>query len=289
MSRRLCSVNWSRDTVEGKDEIEKNNYSQILVKPLELNNVGIVYNWCKYQIQRHALTGQQLSFIFVIIVGILCCLSYYLFFVGFTNIFVSIASLVLHLFSIICSFYWLAVYFRKSWTATSVYVLFCACYVGEILGHLLSDVNQEEYINQPIRILAELFAVCIASLSSSLETRSSVFIIWFVSIMRYTACTVLTIIPQLLRPIVAYFCGVVGIIMAKYMETVFQPSPTVCLAQDGKIPAIKRRRSSSTVGYNHGTMNQKQGRRTSLPAMTLKSQASQCCIEKYAFDHKFDS
>lgn len=262
-------INWNHDSFERKDEAER-RYSQVLVKPVEQSNVRIFYRWLQ---QQQSLTTQQVSFVLAALIGFICFILYVLIFIGFSSLFISLASLVLHMFSIVCSFFWLAIYFRKSWTAISIYVLFCACYAGEILGHLLSDCDQEDYINQPVRILAELFAICVASLSSSLETRGSVFVIWFLSIMRYVACSVLTVNPQLLRPMIAYFCGVVGIIMAKYVETIFQPAvPALYITQDGKIPAIKRRRSSSSTVSGHNNVNQKQGRRTSLPAMTLKSQ-----------------
>lgn len=183
-----------------------------------------------------------------------------------------------HYFSFACStfvsaFYWLAVYFRKSWTPISIYVLLFSCYAGEVLGHLLSDSGYDNYINQPVRIFAELLAVCIACLSSSLETGSSLFIIWFCGITRYLACVVLTIIPQMLRPMIAYFCGVIGVIMAKYTETAFQSVPNVCFTQDSRFPAIKRRRSTSAAGCSTCALSQKHGRRTSLPtmSMTLKS------------------
>ena len=135
-----------------------------------------------------------------------------------------LCGLLQPIFSMSCAFYWLALYLRKSWSTTSIYVLFCSCFVGEFLGQCLSGGGGGDlYIAQPFLSLTTLAAVSIGSMFSTLETPHSTFVIGFVSLIRFVACTSLTDLPQILRPITAYCAGVAGVIGAKYMETTLKP------------------------------------------------------------------
>ncbi|KAH9500195.1 cGMP-inhibited 3',5'-cyclic phosphodiesterase A [Bulinus truncatus] len=118
---------------------------------------------------------------------------------------------------------------------------------------------------------------CVASVFSSLETSHSAGVILLVSFTRFLACSALQDIPVGLRPFVAYSCGFAGNIVAKYMEAILKPQIQNYTTQDGKIPVIKRRRSSSSSA--HAFTAHRSTRRTSLPALIQKSQSSAAGFE----------
>ena len=258
---RSSSGKWPRNGADKQEEVENNGYIQILVKPLEEGNYSVILGWLGLSDVK--LTHQQVLMGYTLGMVIAAVLLYQMLLSDLGFVFHRLTGHVVPIFSVGCAFYWLALYFRKSWSTTSVYVLFCACFAGEILGQFLCDSSGDAYITRPVLALIVLLAVSGASVFSSLETVHSTVVILMVSLSRYLACTTLTDLPQALRPLTAYFCGVAGVIAAKYMETVFRPPATNFMTQDGKIPVIKRRRSSASSGQNLPRV----GRRTSLPAL----------------------
>jgi hypothetical protein len=172
-----------------------------------------------------------------------------------------------------------------------VYLLFASCFVGESIAQIFiqswSDggspslraggegVGNYSQITQPLVVFVVLFAVCSASVFSTLETQHSVVVIFLVSFTRFLACSTLGDIPQSYRPYLSYVCGLIGIFISKYMETVFKHPINNFMTQDGKIPAYKRRSSSSSQGGfpARSTANHTRDRRVSLPALG-KSQVS---------------
>ncbi len=285
---RSGSSRGSRNGEKDEEEVDNNGYIQIFIKPLEQGNYSVVLGWLGLSTVR--LSRQQIGLVYGLGAVILAGMLYHLFLSDLGFLFHRICGHIVPIFSVGCAFYWLALYFRKSWSNTSVYILFCACFAGELLGQCVYDgpgagtahsppsqsptPGEDPYITRPLLALAVLLAVSLASVFSTLETVHSTFVIVFVSLTRYLACTALTDLPQTLRPFLAYFSGIAGVIAAKYMETVFKPPVSnYSMTQDGKIPVIKRRRSSSSA--THGMSTHRVGRRTSLPALIhSKSQVS---------------
>ena len=255
------------------DDGDSNWYVQVLMKPLDRGNCSLLLGW----VGLSGLTPQQRNLIYGIGFVFTSVICYQLIRLDLGYIFRRLCSVVVPIFSINCAFYWLALYLRKSWSATSVYVLFSACFAGEFFGQYFvgaggDDTHSEGFITNPGLVCMVLVAASIASVFSTLETAHSAVMLLVVSFVRLLACTALVDIPPSVRPFVAYLAGVVGVIAAKYMETVFKP-PNInnIVAVDGKIPpVIRRRRSSAAVA--HGLTTNRAGRRTSLPALIEKNQ-----------------
>ena len=269
--RRSSAVRVPRNDDDlDEEEVENNGYVQVFVKPLDSGSYSMVLGWLG--LGNLKLTQQQITVAYTLsgIVG--AVILYQVLFSDLGYLFHRICSLIIPIFSVGCAFYCIALYLRKTWSTTSVYILFCACFAGEFLGQCMCDSSKENYITQPLLCLIVLIAVSIAGIFSTLETINSTGIIVFVSFVRFLACTSLVDLPQTLRPFVAYFSGVAGVIAAKYMETVFKPATNNgFITQDGKIPVIKRRRSSSSTAQG-GSFSRHASRRTSLPALIHSKQ-----------------
>ncbi|XP_060592885.1 cGMP-inhibited 3',5'-cyclic phosphodiesterase 3A-like, partial [Ruditapes philippinarum] len=272
LSRRGSKNDSSKD----EEEIDNNGYIQVLVKPLERGNLcSLLANWIGLDDSNvsenvgvfYGMAFLGLSFV----IYQLCDMG--LFFQRLCSVFVP-------MFTVICAFYWVALYLRKSWSTTSVYLLFCACFVGETFAQLTfgqwryePDTDQDGgYLSRPAILFIVLLSVCTASIFSSLETTNSAIVISLVSFSRFLMCSSVGIIPFGLRPYVAYICGLGGYIVSKYMEMVLKPPINNFMTHDGKIPVIKRRRSSSSTA--HAFSAHRSTRRTSLPALIPKNQSS---------------
>ncbi|ELT89022.1 hypothetical protein CAPTEDRAFT_188739 [Capitella teleta] len=240
------------ETVKDEQEGDANGYMRVLMRPIqEHSRYKALLDWIT---QAHSqLTSQQLIWAYGAGGVSVMVLVYQLVMRDLGFLFHRFCALLIPIFSIICSFYWVALYFRKSWSTTSIYVLFCACFAGEFLTQCICDTERDNYISQPLLSFGVLLGVSGASLFSTLETVHSTGIIAFISFIRFLACTMLTDLPQVLRPFLAYFSGIVGVIFAKYMETVFKAPVSNPITSDGKIPVIKRRRSSSSNVHNFST------------------------------------
>ena len=86
------------------------------------------------------------------------------------------------MFSVICAFYWLAIYLRKSWTGNNVYVFFMACYVGEIFGQVCFGAWN---LFSPWLVASVLASASLVSMTSTLSTPQSALVISFLSFMRF--------------------------------------------------------------------------------------------------------
>lgn len=281
-----------------EEETENNGYIQVFVKPLEQGNCNLFFSWLG--LSNVNLTAHQL----VVVYGsaaVVCTLVLYQLLrcdVGF--LFGRLCALLVPMFSILCAFYWLALYFRRTWSNTSVYLLFSSCFVGEIFAQVffrdwgesavgggsasgiiisssssstssvVDDVAAVNHATQPLVIVCVLLSISLASVFSSLDTTHSATVILLVSFTRFLACSMLTDLPISLRTHLGYACGFAGILVARYMETVLKPPIQHFVTHDGKIPVIKRRRSSSSS--THTFSAHRSTRRTSLPALIQKSQ-----------------
>lgn len=307
LARNSVSRRGSKNDAEkDEDEAENNGYIQVFVKPLEQGSYGYLLKWLG--VNKANFSAQQLGVCYgttAIVGGVL---FYQLLRCDVGVLFQRLCSLVVPMFCILCAFYWLSLYFRRTWSNTSVYLLFCSCYMGECFAQIFlrdwsSESTQQQqhsttpsgayspagvqgggvsdvalspmlsnYTTQPLVIVCVLLFISVASVFSSLETSHSAGVILLVSFTRFLACSALQDVPYGLRPFVAYSCGFAGNIVAKYMETVLKPQIQNLTTQDGKIPVIKRRRSSSSSA--HAFSAHRSARRTSLPALIQKSQVS---------------
>ena len=284
--------NESRNAPQKEDETENNGYIQVLVKPLEQGNLSLILNW--FGISRNRLTNQQIGAVYGISVIVCSVLFYQILRCDIGSVFQRICGLLVPMFTIVCSFYWLSLYLRKTWNTTSIYLLFSSCLVGEIVAQLFynswgskqnivttqGDAHHDAVtVTHPFIVFIVLSSVCVASVFSSLETVHSAAVISLVSFTRFLACSTLGDLPQSLRPHIAYICGLLGVIISKYMETVLKPPINNFMTHDGKISVIKRRRSSSSSA--HAFSAHRSTRRTSLPALIPKSQvrsAENACL-----------
>ena len=139
---------------------------------------------------------------------------------------------------------------------------------GGTADGVVSDVVNHG--TQPLVIVFVLLSISLASVFSSLDTSHSAVVILLVSFTRFLACSMLTDLPFGVRTYLGYMCSFAGILVARYMETVLKPPIQHFTTHDGKIPVIKRRRSSSSSA--HAFSAHRSARRTSLPALIQKSQ-----------------
>ncbi|GFN77880.1 cGMP-inhibited 3',5'-cyclic phosphodiesterase b [Plakobranchus ocellatus] len=289
----------SKNDVEKEEEIDNNGYIQVYVKPLEQGSLMYILKWLG--VQKANFSPQQVGLCYGTAALVFSVLLYQLLRYDVGMLVQRLCSVLVPMFSITCAFYWLSLYLRRTWNATSVYVLFCSCFFGECFAQIcfrdwgegpstpgiadhvehsdeskgsasdtVSSAVLSNYTTQPLVIVCVLFFISIASVFSSLETSHSACVISLISFTRFLACSGLQDIPFSLRPFLAYSCGFAGNIVAKYMETVFKPQIQNITTHDGKIPVIKRRRSSSSTAHTFSA--HRSTRRTSLPALIQKSQ-----------------
>ncbi|BFZ25003.1 hypothetical protein BsWGS_28043 [Bradybaena similaris] len=304
LARSSLSRRGSKNDAEKEDEESENNgYIQVLVKPLEQGSCSYLFKWLG--ISKSNFSAQQLGVCYGATAIASSVLLYQLLRCDVGILFHRLCSLVVPMFSILCAFYWLSLYFRRTWSNTSIYLLFCSCYVGEFFAQIFlrdwgEDVNSADaltdgggagdsedgdkysaslsnYTTQPLVIVCVLLFISVASVFSSLETSHSAGVILLVSFTRFLACSSMQDVPFGLRPFIAYTCGFAGNVVAKYIETVLRPQIQNFTTQDGKIPVIKRRRSSSSSA--HAFSAHRSARRTSLPALIQKSQSSSAGYE----------
>ncbi|XP_061176789.1 cGMP-inhibited 3',5'-cyclic phosphodiesterase 3A-like isoform X2 [Saccostrea echinata] len=281
LSARRGSKN---DSQKDDDDSENNGYVQVLVKPLEQGNLSLILNWLGRTASQ--ISCQHLGAVYGVIVAVSLVVSYQLLRCDIGSVFHRLCGILVPMFTIVQSFFWLSIGLRKTWSCTSVYLLFASCFVGETIAQVLiqswsegetpspaagvEGVGNYSQITQPLVVFVVLFAVCSASVFSTLETQHSVVVIFLVSFTRFLACSTLGDIPQSVRPYLSYLCGLTGIFISKYMETIFKPQINNFMTQDGKIPAYKRRSSSSSQGgfpATRATANHTRDRRVSLPAL----------------------
>ena len=282
----------SRSESEKENKSVGNNcYVKVFVKPLNDSDFRFFLSWLG--INYANMTTQHLGCLYCAVAAIITFTLYQLFHCDIGFIFGRFCATVVPMFSILCTFFWLALQFRSTWSCISIYLLFFSLFMGEILALVFSpairlitesgnvgDENKNSddgvinseliYSREPIVILLVLSCVSIASLCSSLDTFQSAVVIFLIGFTRYLACFMMTDLPHRLRIFVGYACGFSGVLVARYMERVLKPPIQQFTSQDGKIPVIKRRRSASSG--SHSLSNHYSTRRTSLPALIQKSQ-----------------
>jgi len=272
LSRRGSKNDSSKD----EEENDNNGYIQVLVKPLDRGNFySLLSNWLGFS--EYNIASEHVGVCYGVAFLVASFVLYQICDTGI--IFQKLCSVLVPMFTIVCAFYWLSLYLRKTWSSTSVYLLFSACFIGETVAQLgfgrwgsdpQPEAGVDSYLTRPVVLFIVLLAVCGASIFSSLETTHSAIVISLVSFSRFLLCSTVGVLPYGLRPYVAYLCGFGGFVVSKYMETVLKPPINNFMTHDGKIPVIKRRRSSSSTA--HAFSAHRSTRRTSLPALIQKNQ-----------------
>ncbi|KAK7108311.1 hypothetical protein V1264_016066 [Littorina saxatilis] len=291
MARQSASRRGSKnDNDKEEEEAENNGYIQVFVKPLDHGNCSLILSWLG--LTNANLTAHQLGVLYGAAAVVSSLLLYQLLRCDVGFLFGRLCSILVPMFSILCAFYWLALYFRRTWSNTSVYLLFSSCFIGETFAQVFfrdwgadgggggggggtADGVVSDVVNhgtQPLVIVFVLLSISLASVFSSLDTSHSAVVILLVSFTRFLACSMLTDLPFGTRTYLGYMCGFAGVLVARYMETVLKPPIQHFTTHDGKIPVIKRRRSSSSSA--HAFSAHRSTRRTSLPALIQKSQVS---------------
>nr|XP_006816549.1 PREDICTED: cGMP-inhibited 3',5'-cyclic phosphodiesterase A-like [Saccoglossus kowalevskii] len=240
------------------DASDNNGYIRALVSPLEYGTYSPYLNWLGVKGFKPSPTEVGLM-----CAGIVMVASLLIYLVDFPWLLQRLLGVAIPSFSILCAFYWLALFLRKSWSSSSVYILFLSCHIGEIFAQIVLGGD----IFRPLQATTVLAVISVCSLFSSLQTTHSAIVIIFISIIRFISGCTLVDLPAVLRPYLAYSCGILGCILAKSVESAFRQTFTTQFGNDGKIPVIRRRRtssSSSTTSHNH------KARRTSLPALIQK-------------------
>ncbi|XP_070544277.1 cGMP-inhibited 3',5'-cyclic phosphodiesterase 3A-like [Ptychodera flava] len=241
-----------------RDASENNGYIRALVSPLEHGNYSSYLNWLG--LKRLKLSSSQIGVFAASVVMVTAVIVYV---IDIPWLLQRLLGVLIPCFSILCAFYWLALFLRKSWSSSSVYLLFLSCHIGEIFAQLFFGGD----IFRPLQVTTVLVVVSICSIFSSLQTTHSTLVIIFISLIRFISGSTLIDIPVILRPFLGYFCGILGCILAKSVESSFRSSFSNQFGNDGKIPVIRRRRTSSSAGT---TSHSHKTRRTSLPALIQK-------------------
>ena len=182
-----------------------------------------------------------------------------------------ICAVTMPLISIFTTSCFVAIYFRKALDNTSIFVIFSSCFGGEILAQCIYGASSES-IAKPTMLFVVLFSISTTCLFLSLERDECIALICLVSFIRVISCTTIFEIPIAILPYLAYLSGFSGVIAAKYVEILLQPTPPPVKKPEEKVPSIRRRRSNSTAPpcVVHSTITGRVGRRTSLPAMIQK-------------------
>lgn len=270
---------------EKKGELIRGNVHVILRNVLQPDKYVAILRQLQSCLVEISKYGMCVSAVGLMLISILI---YHVILMDFGYLFHRICTNVIPLFSIASAFYCVALYFRKSWDITDIYVLFCACFVGEFFAQCTCVNLSEQFITRPSLFFIVLLSVSIASIFSPLESTESVYVIGFISFIRLLSCTSLIDLPQSLRPFLAYLSGILGVITAKYMETTLAPPseasasvPSLSSAEvHDRVPAIRRRRSSAMPAVQSLNIS-RGGRRTSLPALSLKQVMYIYSLDKY--------
>lgn len=295
--------------------------------PLDFNSwyPGVLLSALGLPKSASALSGHQRRLLQVAAVALASLLLYQVLACDLGLLFHRLCAFVVPLFALACAYCWLTLSFRRTWSITSIYLLFCACYCGEVICQcwqwdptattttavsldLAGVVDLQPTPANPgdtggagddddtggpepppgarhasfwgttllwclFHQFPLLLTLAVAAYFSTLSSAwHDVFVVLFVFVTRALACSQLADWPVSFRPFIAYSCGIGGVLAAKHMEAALKRSSTsanssLIMNPDGKIPVVRRRRTSSSANihsYGH------KARRTSLPALSMQ-------------------
>ncbi|XP_036992557.2 cGMP-inhibited 3',5'-cyclic phosphodiesterase 3A isoform X2 [Artibeus jamaicensis] len=182
------------------------------------------------------------------------------------------------LFSLLCAFFWMGLYLLRAGVRLPPAVaLLAACCGGEALVQIGLGVGEDRLLSLPA---AGVVLSCLAAatwLVLRLRLRLGVLMIALTSAVRTVSLISLERFNVAWRPYLAYLAGVLGILLARYVEQVLPQSAKAAAREHfgsqtagtkEDIPVLKRRRrSSSVVSAEMSGCSSKSHRRTSLPCI----------------------
>ncbi|XP_040344673.1 cGMP-inhibited 3',5'-cyclic phosphodiesterase 3A isoform X2 [Herpailurus yagouaroundi] len=181
------------------------------------------------------------------------------------------------LFSLLCAFFWMGLYLLRAGVRLPLAVsLLAACCGGEALVQIGLGVGEDHLLSLPA---AGVVLSCLAAATwLVLRLRLGVLMIALTSVVRTVSLISLERFKVAWRPYLAYLAGVLGLLLARYVEQILpQPAGAAPREHFGSqliagtredIPVFKRRRrSSSVVSAEMSGCSSKSHRRTSLPCI----------------------
>lgn len=181
------------------------------------------------------------------------------------------------LFSLLCAFFWMGLYLQRAGVRLPLAVtLLAACCGGEALVQIGLGVGEDHLLSLPA---AGVVLSCLAAATwLVLRLRLGVLMIALTSAVRTVALISLERFKVAWRPYLAYLAGVLGILLARYVEQILPQSTgaaprehfgsQLIAGTKEEIPVFKRRRrSSSVVSAEMSGCSSKSHRRTSLPCI----------------------
>ncbi|KAM5255045.1 cGMP-inhibited 3',5'-cyclic phosphodiesterase 3A isoform 2-T2 [Hipposideros larvatus] len=181
------------------------------------------------------------------------------------------------LFSLLCAFFWMGLYLLRAGVRLPLAVaLLAACCVGEALVQIGLGVGDDHLLSLPA---AGVVLSCLAAATwLVLRLRLCVLMIALTSAVRTVSLISLERFQVAWRPYLAYLAGVLGILLARYVEQILPQSARAATREHfgsqliagtkEDTPVFKRRRrSSSVVSAEMSGCSSKSHRRTSLPCI----------------------
>ncbi|KAF3692844.1 cGMP-inhibited 3',5'-cyclic phosphodiesterase A [Channa argus] len=179
-------------------------------------------------------------------------------------------------FTLVCAFFWVGLYLiRCGLFIRTALCLLALCHLGEAAAQCLL---REDQLLSPTATLVVLG--CLGS-GALLVVRlgQGVSIVVLISVIRPASLASLSVVRASWRPHLAYLLGLLGVLLARYVDRLLPASRTsktgccgsVTGAKEDDIPVYKRRRRSSSIAASemmaHSQSNSKSHRRTSLPCI----------------------
>uniref|UniRef100_A0A8C8ZQY2 Phosphodiesterase n=1 Tax=Prolemur simus TaxID=1328070 RepID=A0A8C8ZQY2_PROSS len=181
------------------------------------------------------------------------------------------------LFSLLCAFFWMGLYLLRAGVRLPLAVaLLAACCGGEALVQIGLGVGEDHLLSLPA---AGVVLSCLAAATwLVLRLRLGVLMIALTSAVRTVSLISLERFKVAWRPYLAYLAGVLGILLARYVERILPQSAEAAPRERSgsrliagtkeDTPVFKRRRrSSSVVSAEMSGCSSKSHRRTSLPCI----------------------
>ncbi|XP_022350785.1 LOW QUALITY PROTEIN: cGMP-inhibited 3',5'-cyclic phosphodiesterase A [Enhydra lutris kenyoni] len=181
------------------------------------------------------------------------------------------------LFSLVCAFFWMGLCLLRAGVRLPLAVaLLAACCGGEALVQIGLGVGEDHLLSLPA---AGVVLSCLAAATwLVLRLRLGVLMIAWTSAVRTVSLISLERFKVAWRPYLAYLAGVLGLLLARYVEQILPQSAgaaprehfgsQLIAGTKEDTPVFKRRRrSSSVVSAEMSGCSSKSHRRTSLPCI----------------------
>lgn len=187
------------------------------------------------------------------------------------------------LFSLLCAFFWMGLYLLRAGVRLPLAVaLLAACCGGEALVQIGLGVGEDHLLSLPA---AGVVLSCLAAVTwLVLRLRLGVLMIALTSAVRTVSLISLERFNVAWRPYLAYLAGVLGILLARYVEQILPQSEKAATREhfgslttgtkEDILVLKRRRRSSSVVSAEMSGCSSKSHRRTSLPCIPREQVSS---------------